>query len=64
MIPIFKSGDSAQIGNYRPVSVLPFFQKYLNVLCMSDYSTDTALVFLIDKILKALDEGEKDSVFL
>ena len=24
VIPIFKSGDSAQIGNYRPVSVLPF----------------------------------------
>ena len=27
VIPIFKSGDSAQIGNYRPVSVLPFFFK-------------------------------------
>ena len=26
VIPIFKSGDSAQIGNYRPVSVLPFFK--------------------------------------
>ena len=27
VIPIFKSGDSAQIGNYRHVSVLPFFSK-------------------------------------
>ena len=27
VIPIFIIGDSAQIGNYRPVSVLPFFSK-------------------------------------
>ena len=26
VLPIFKSDDSAQIGNYRPVSVLPFFK--------------------------------------
>ena len=79
VIPIFKSGDSAQIGNYRPVSVLPFFQKYLNVVYICQiilfykkydllykyqfgfrqgFGTDIALVFLIDKILKALDEGE------
>ena len=27
--PIFKSGDTAEIGNYRPISVLPFFSKIL-----------------------------------
>ena len=26
VIPIFKSGDSAQIGNYRPVSIAFFFK--------------------------------------
>ena len=38
VIPVCKSGDSGQIRNYGPVSVLPFFQKYLNVLYMLDYS--------------------------
>ena len=79
IILIFKSGDSAQIGNYRPVSVLPFFSKvfervmYVGLFSFikkydllykyqfgfrQGFGTDTALVFLIDKILKALDEGE------
>ena len=79
VIPIFKSGDSAQIGNYRPVSVLPVFSKVLERVMYvrlfsfikkydllykyqfgfrQGFGTDTALVFLIDKILKALDEGE------
>ena len=29
VIPIFKSGDSAQIGNYRPVSVSRFSSKVI-----------------------------------
>ena len=31
VIPIFKSDDSAQIGNYRPSQYCLFFEKYLNV---------------------------------
>ena len=30
IVPIFKSGDSSNINNYRPISILPFFQKYMN----------------------------------
>ena len=32
VIPIFKSGDSAQIGNYRPVSVLPFSKIFERIM--------------------------------
>ena len=29
VIPLFKAGDPANISNYRPISVLPFFSKML-----------------------------------
>jgi len=29
VVPLFKSGDKRLFSNYRPVSVLPFFSKFL-----------------------------------
>ena len=30
VVPIFKSGDSSNINNYRPISIIIFFKKYMN----------------------------------
>ena len=27
--PVFKSGDVSEVGNYRPISILPFFSKII-----------------------------------
>ena len=35
VIPIFKDGDPQDIQNYRPISVLLFFLKYLKKLFLS-----------------------------
>ena len=32
VVPIFKSGDPSLLTNYRPISVLSFFQKFLKKL--------------------------------
>ena len=34
VVPIFKSGDSSKITNYRPISVLSFFSKVSKELCI------------------------------
>ena len=33
VVPIFDSGDSTKMSNYRPISSLSFFQKYLRNEC-------------------------------
>ena len=35
VVPLFKSGDSAVLGNYRPISILSFFAKILRNYCIS-----------------------------
>ena len=45
--PIFKTGDTADISNYRPISVLPCFSKILEgVMCnhLSKYLTDQKIL--------------------
>ena len=39
VVPIFKSGDSSKITNYRPISVLSFFSKVFERV-MYNYITD------------------------
>lgn len=35
VVPIFKSGAADQVGNYRPINILPFFSKILeNIVVM------------------------------
>jgi hypothetical protein len=40
--PIYKKGERTEISNYRPISILTPFQKYLKRL----YSTDCLLTYL------------------
>jgi hypothetical protein len=78
VVPLFKSGDSQHVTNYRPVSILPLFSKMFEKLMFNrlhnfiesnnliyeyqfgfrtKYSTNLALIILIDKILSAIDSG-------
>ena len=46
--PIFKSGDMSEVGNYRPISVLPFFSKILEKIMYNrvySYLTKHKLLF-------------------
>ena len=77
VIPIFKTGDTQLVTNYRPISILPGFSKLLerlvanrlnkyiskyNILSKSqygfraNYSTQLALIDLVDKISSSLDK--------
>ena len=69
VVPIFKSGDSSKITNYRPISVLSFFSKVFerdsrNVLYKYQFgfrhkhSTQQAIITLVNKITSSLDTGD------
>ena len=32
VVPVFKGGDSGDLSNYQPISVLPYFSKFLERL--------------------------------
>ena len=76
MIPIFKSDDQSLFTNYRPISVLPSFSKFLERVIYNrlmqyltnfrkNHSTALALNNLHDKISTAFERGEfAVSIFL
>ena len=78
IIPIFKSGDEEEVGNYRPVSLLTTFSKIFERIFYDrlksflklqkilfelqfgfreEHSTYMAITILMDKIIKALENG-------
>ena len=79
VIPIYKSGSTMELNNYRPISVLNIFSKTFeglmynklikfldkyNILDQNQFgfrqghSTHHALITLVDKITKSLDNGD------
>ena len=79
VVPIHKGNSVSEVGNYRPVSVLPIFSKILERIMYNrllsfinrhdilykfqfgfreKYSTNLALITLIDKIASALNNGD------
>ena len=75
VIPVYKSGSTMELDNYRPISVLNTFERLMydqltkfldkyNVLYQNQFgfrqghSTHHALITLVDKIKKSLDNGD------
>lgn len=79
VLPIYKSGSTTTLSNYRPISVLNYFSKifekvvYNKVINFLDeynilvdnqfgfrqgHSTHHALITLVDKITKCMDNGD------
>ena len=79
VVPIHKGDSKTEVGNFRPVSVLPYFSKILERLMYNrllafindhnilykfqfgfrqKYSTNTALIILVDQISSALNNGD------
>ena len=76
VVPLYKSGDKNVLSNYRPVSVLPVFSKFLEKAVYNrliryldnnqhgfrkKHSTSLALLYLHHKITSAID-GRKHAV--
>ena len=51
--PLFKNDNEMYVNNYRPVSVLPLLSEILE----RHYSTNLALMTLVDKITESLQKG-------
>ena len=70
VIPIYKSDNEQSINNYRPISVLPFFSKIFERVIANhilndnqfgfrrNLSTSHAIICLVEKVAKALDQGK------
>ena len=68
VIPLFKSGDYGTFTNYRPVSILPSFSKFLERIIYNrlinyidknkQHSTSLALIDIYDKISTSIDSKE------
>ena len=46
--PLFKGGENYELGNYRPISVLPCFSKILEKImynCLYKYLTDNSILY-------------------
>ena len=63
IIPVYKTGSRTDLGNYRPISLLSIFNKILKKLMYnrllnfrSSHSTEHAILCIIDKIQKAIDD--------
>ena len=76
--PLFKKGSSADVNNYRPISILPtlskLIEKHVHVSFVNflnsfkllhatqsgfrkGHSTESAMTYMVDKWLKALNDG-------
>ena len=61
VIPVFRKGSHINLNNYRPISLLFIFNKHLEKLMCNrliGHSTDYAILSIVDKIQKAIDERE------
>ena len=65
-VPLYKKGGRGEVGNNRPVSILPVVSKIFERIVYDQlsksgfrrsYSTETALIDLSDRIKFSMDKG-------